>query len=134
MVDPTGTRHRANLRSRESVAHWRLKSGAWGARVYAAVLAVPALGAVLWTGPATGFTIAWSLALALIMLAISFRIAQGRRWAAVAVLVAFVLDKVIAILIGGISTIFNGLVVSLIIGFTLTQGVWGAYALRSVER
>src|SRR5260221_3170595 len=102
MVDPTGTRLRANLRSRESVARWRLKSGAWGARVYAAVLAVPALGALLWTGPATGFTIAWSLTLALIMLAISFRIAQGRRWATVAALVAFVLDRVIAILIGGV--------------------------------
>jgi hypothetical protein len=134
MADVSATRLRAALRGRESVARYWLQTGSWGARVYAALLAVPALAAVLWPSPARGFVIAWSLGVAALVLWLSFRVAQGGRAAAVVVLGLFVLDRALVIWQNGLGGIFMGLILNGILAYCLIHGVRGAYALAAVER
>jgi len=134
MNDLSATRARARLRGDESVARWRLRTGTWAARAYAVVLVIPAGAAVLWRGSVPTATSVASVVLALLVLGASFSIARGRRWAAVAVLAFFALDKLAAVAQTGAAGLWNGLVLHLILAFSLTQGVWGAYALAGVER
>jgi len=89
---------------------------------------------VLWRGSANTATILVSLVLALLVLVGSFRIARGSRWAAVAVLALFALDKLMVVVAVGARGVWDGVAVTLIVGFTLTQGVWGSYALAGVAR
>lgn len=102
--------------------------------MYAVLLTAPAFAGVLWRGSATISTIIASIVLALLVLAGSFGIARGSRWAAVAVLGLFALDKLLVIFAYGARGVWDGVVVSLILAFTLAQGVWGSYALAGVER
>jgi hypothetical protein len=134
MTDVAATRARARLRGQESVARWRLRTGTWAARAYAVVLILPAAAAVLWRGSVVPATAGASAVFAALVLGASFPIARGRRWAAVAVLAFFALDKLAAIAQAGAAGVWNGLVLNLILGFSLAQGVWGAFALAAVER
>ena len=128
------TRRRAALRGAEAVARWRLRTGAWSGRLYAVVAAVPALTALLWHGPATVPTIIGSVIFASIALALSFGVARGSRPAAAVLLALFLLDKLLAVAAYGARGIYQGLLLALVLAFGLTQGVWGAWSLRAVER
>src|SRR5690348_12948127 len=123
--DVAATRRRAALRGEEAVANWRIRTGAWAARLYAVVRAIPALAALLWQGPATVPVMVYSIITALIVLVASFRIALGSRRAAIVVLAFFVLDKALAIVTYGWRGLYQGFLVAAIIAFGLVQGVWG---------
>jgi hypothetical protein len=116
------------------VARWRLRTGTWAARVYALVLGVPAVAAVLWRGSIVTATAVASVVLAVAVLGASFPIARGRRWAPVAVLVLFALDKAMVVAQAGLAGLWSGIALNAILAFSLAQGVWGAYALFAVER
>jgi len=126
------TRRRAALRGEEAVAAWRIETGAWAARAYAVVRAVPALAALFWQGPATLLVIVYSLLTAAIVVIASFRIASGSRRAAIAVLILFALDKLLAISAFGWPGILQGLLITAILAFGLIQGVWGTTRLRTI--
>jgi len=122
------------LRGEEAVARWRIKAGAWSARVWAVVAAAPALAAILWRSDQTVPTVIVSLAFAALFLGLSFPIARGSFRASIALLSLFAIDKAIAIANYGARGITQGLLVSLVIVFGLVQGVWGASSLRRVQR
>jgi hypothetical protein len=130
--DIAATRRRAALRGEEAVANWRIKTGAWTTRLYAVVSAAPALAAILWSGPATGFVIAYSIVTAGLLLWASFRIARGGRAAAIAVLAFFAIDRLVAVASYGPRGLLQGLLIAGIIGFGLIQGVWGTSRRRSI--
>ena len=130
--DVAATRRRAALRGEEAVAAWRIRTGTWAARLYAVVQAVPALGAVLWRGPASGIILVYSTATALIILAVSFRIGRGSRLAAVALLAFFILEKLLAVTRFGWRGLFSGILFAAAIGFGLIQGVWGTSRRRAI--
>ena len=131
-ADVEGTRRRAALRGQEGVARWRIKTGIWCARLYAVVAAVPALASILWGG-ATVTTVVFSLVYAGVVTVLSVRIARGSRRSAIALLVMFVLDKVMAFASYGPRGLYQGSLIAVIIGFGLVQGVWGTSILRDVE-
>lgn len=134
MTDVAATRARARLRGEESLARWRLQTGTWAARVYALLLGIPAGFAVLWRGSVVTATAVASVIFAVAVLGVSFQIARGRRWAAVAVLAFFAFDKVMMVAQLGLAALWSGVVLNGIVAFGLVQGVWGAYALAAVER
>lgn len=68
---------RAELRGRESVERWRLKTGAWGARVYAIALSVPAFIGIFWHESGRVWTVVASLALSALLLGASFLVSTG---------------------------------------------------------
>ena len=133
-ADASATRRRAELRGRESVARWRLQTGAWGARAYAVLLSVPALGALLWSGPANGALFVASLTFAGVALALSFAVARGRRWAAGGVLAFYATDRLTTVALVGPGVLTQGLLIHVALVFCLVQGVWGAFSLAAVER
>lgn len=126
------TRRRAALRGEVAVANWRIKTGTWTARVYAVVIAAPALSALFWRGTATVPIMVYSIITAAIVVFASFRIASGSRRAAIAVLVFFAFDRVVAIATYGWQGLFQGLLIGAIIAFGLVQGVWGTSRRRAL--
>lgn len=130
--DVAATRRRAALRGEEAVANWRIKTGAWAARLFAVMCAVPALSAILWSGPATGIIIAYSIVTAGLVLWAAFRIAKGGRAAAIAILALFALDKAFAVVSYGWRGLYQGLLIAAIIAFGLVQGVWGTSRRRAI--
>src|SRR5262245_21984726 len=131
--DVEATRRRAALRGEEAVARWRLKSGAWSARVWAVAAAAPALKAVLWPSTQSVPTIIFSLVVAAVFVWLSFAVARGNVRASVALLALFALDRAMAVANFGARGLTQGLLVSVVIGFGLVQGVWGVYALRRIK-
>ena len=132
--DVAATRRRAALRGEEAVATWRIKTGVWGARLYAVVQAIPGLGAILWHGPATTFILTHSILTAAVILAVSFRIARGSRWFAIALLGFFLFEKWLAFSRFGWTGLFNGWLIAVAIAFGLVQGVWGTSRRRAIAR
>jgi len=126
------TRRRAALRGEEAIANWRIKTGTWTARVYAVVIAAPALSALFWQGGATVPIMVYSIITAAIVLFASFRVSSGSRRAAIAVLVFFAFDRVVAITAYGWRGLFQGLLIGAIIAFGLIQGVWGTSRRRAL--
>ena len=120
------TRRRAALRGETAVADWRIKTGTWAARLYAVVQAVPALGALLWGGPATAIILMYSIATSLVILGVSFLIARGSRIAAIFLLGFFTLEKLLAFSRFGWRGVYSGILFAVAIAFGLVQGVWGA--------
>src|SRR3954464_5499075 len=133
-TDVQATRRRAALRGDEAVARWRIRAGAWSARVWAVVAAAPALAAVLWPSGHTVVTIVLALAVAALFLGLSFPIARGSFRASLAILALFALDKGLAVASYGVAGITTGLLVSVVIVFGLVQGFWGASSLRRIQR
>jgi|SRR5437763_14570522 len=133
-TDVQATRRRAALRGEEAVARWRIKAGAWSARVWAVVAAAPALAAILWPSGQTVPVIIVSLAFAALFLGLSFPISRGSFRASLAMLALFAVDKGLAVASHGIVGVTNGLLVSVVIVFGLVQGFWGASSLRRIQR
>jgi hypothetical protein len=130
--DVAATRRRAALRGEEAVADWRIRTGTWAARVFAVVSAAPALAALFWQGPASVGAMVYSMIVAVAVTVASFRIARGSRWAAVAVLAYFALDKLMAVATYGWRGLYQGALIAAIIAFGLVQGVRGTYRKRSI--
>jgi hypothetical protein len=133
-TDVAAARRRASLRGEEAVAQWRIKAGAWAARLYALVQAVPALGAILWSGPATTFILTYSILTASVILALSFRIARGSRRVAIGLLGFFLFEKFLAVSRFGWRGLYSGLLIAVVIAFGLVQGVWGTSRRAALDR
>jgi len=127
-------RQRAALRGEEAVARWRMRTAAWSARVYAILVAIPILSAVLFGGPAPIVLTTLTLAVALIIVWISFLVARGSMRAAAALLGLFLFDRIVAFLTLGPRGLSQGIIVMGIVAFGSVQGVWGGWSLRNIER
>ena len=133
MSDVGATRRRAEVRGREAVARWRIQTGTWAGRALAALTAAPVLFAFLDRGGPPWTAVAAQLLVAGLVLAAAERVRRGDRWAAVALLVYFVLEKV-GRAVAGTEPLWNGALVAAILAFCLAQGVWGTFALARVRR
>lgn len=132
--DVEATRRRATLRGAEAIARWRMRTGAWAARVYAVFAAVPALIALFWGGEMIISITVISIVFALIAVFISFRIARGSLRAAIAMLAIFVAERGLSYAASGWHGLYQGVIVTAVVAFGLVQGVWGAATLQSIER
>jgi hypothetical protein len=132
VTPPTDTQRRARIRSRESVARWRISSAVWGARVFAVILAVLSILPLLRRDHPD-----WISTTILVLLALSMFVAgeflrRGSRTAAILLVIAFVAAKLLSWL-GG-DPIYAGALWTIIILGALLNGVWGAFELTAVKR
>ena len=135
MTELTDTHCRAALRGRESVARWRIESGVWSGRLYGAFYGVLAIlpllsgakGAQSW-GPALYFVV-----LAASILVATEQMKRGSRLAALVLFALFAAAKVSAWRMQG-QSLWSGLVWTVLIAGGLANGLWGTFALASVER
>ena len=133
MSDVSATRRRADVRGRESVARWRIQTGTWAGRALAALTAAPVLFAFLNRGGPPWAEGAAQLLVGGLVLVAAERVRRGGRWAAVALLAYFVLEKV-GRAVAGTEPLWSGALVTAILVFCLAQGVWGTFALARVRR
>jgi TctA family transporter len=133
MVTPPNRRMRPGLRGEEAEARWRIRTGTWGARVLAVVLAVPALAALIWPGQAAGADIVFLLTAAAVALVASERLRRGSRTAAVVLLAGFVTLKLL-LWLTGYAPLLRAWLLSAVLIFCLAQGVWGTVILARVRR
>lgn len=133
MTAPSDTHRRAEIRGRESLAQWRIKSGVWAARVFAAMIGfVTILPLVRQTGPdwitaGVFFVFAAGLVFA------GQKMTKGSRAAACIVLVLFVVVKVTDWIFAD-QPIWNGLIWNVVIFGAMCTGVWGTFSLAQVKR
>jgi FtsH-binding integral membrane protein len=133
VTEISDTRRRAELRGRESVAQWRIRTGLWAGRVLAAFTVVPVLLAFTRRGAPPTAIVLWVFLFGGLVLLGAELSGRGRRWAAWALLVLFLLSTVMNVLAGRVA-LFDGIVGRLIMTFCLAQGVWGTMALARVRR
>ena len=131
-VPRSDTHRRADLRGRESVARWRLQTGAWTGRVLAVVFAASGIGPLLRRGGPAWPDVVLGLVLAAAALVLAQRILRGSRGAAVALLVGYLVAKALMVLAG--EPWYQGLLVTTVVVFGLSQGIWGATSLAAVRR
>jgi membrane-bound ClpP family serine protease len=131
MTDATAARRRAELRGREAVARWRITSGVWAGRIYAAFFVALALIALERSGRDWPSAIILLVTAGAVLLAAE-RMRQGSRAAALALLGLFVGAKVTAWFISG-QPIWTGALWSLILGGAMVNGIWGAFVLARVR-
>lgn len=133
MIAPSDTHRRAALRGREAVAWWRIASGVWAARLYAAMFAVLSIFPLLnrdapdWSG---GLTLA---VIGIGLLVASELLRRGNRIAALALFGAFVAAKLATWLVAGVP-LYHALLWTIVIAGALGNGVWGAFELAAVRR
>ena len=133
MTSPSSDTHRrAELRGRESVARWRLKTGTWAGRVLAVVFAASGVMALLRRGGPAWADVVLGLGLAVVALVLAQRVQHGSRGAAIALLVGYLAVKALMALAG--EPWYQGLLVTAVLVFGLSQGIWGATSLAAVQR
>jgi len=133
VTEISDTRRRAELRGRESVARWRIKTGLWAGRVLAAMTVLPILLSFTRTGGPSTTTVVSQLIYGAIVLFAAERAGRGGRWAAAFLLGLFLLNLALISAIGA-QSLTDGIVLKLAITFCLAQGVWGTFALARVQR
>jgi hypothetical protein len=130
----TDTHRRAALRGRESVARWRIESGVWSGRLYGVFFGVLAILPLLSGGSEQQ---RWGDALYFIVLSASILVAteqmkRGSRLAACVLFTLFAAAKISAWLMQG-QPLSSGLVWTVLIAGGLANGIWGTFALASVN-
>jgi ribose/xylose/arabinose/galactoside ABC-type transport system permease subunit len=127
------THRRAAIRGREAVAHWRIRSAVWAARVFAALFAVISILPLLRSDRSD-----WSSAIIMAVLAAAILggselLRRGSRAAASLLLGLFVLAKLSSWLLAG-EPLWHGVLWTVIITAALVNGVWGTFELAAVRR
>ena len=130
---PTDTRRRASVRGRQAVARWRISSGVWGARLYAALFAVVSIFPIVYSGEPQWMSAAILLVLALTVLALSEMLRRGSRVAAVLLVAAVVAAKLRSWLYAR-EPLSHGVVWTIVVLAALMNGAWGAFALAAANR
>ena len=136
--DPTDaplsdTRRRATARGREAVARWRISSGVWGARLYAALFAVVSIFPIVYSGEPQWKSAAILFVLSLTMLALSEWLRRGSRIAAVLLVLAVVAAKLRSSLYAH-EPLSQGAVWTIIVLAALVNGAWGTFELAASKR
>lgn len=127
------TRRRANARGREAVARWRISSGVWGARLYAALFAVVSLFPIVYSGEPQWRSAAILFTLALALLALSEWLRRGSRIAALLLLLVVVAAKLRSWLYAH-EPLTHGAVWTIVVLAALVNGVRGTFELAAAHR
>jgi hypothetical protein len=127
------THRRAKLRGRGAVAHWKISGAVWAGRLFAVMIAVGAVSALL-----SGRSTAWIGALVLLVMAVSvllatWRLGRGSRAAAVSLLCLYLFAKLSSWKLGGESLSAGALWSVLLIG-AFGNGIWGTFELAAIAR
>lgn len=130
--DVTLTRRRAELRGREAVAQWRIRSAVWGGRLFAALFGVVSIFPIVYAGVPQWRSGGILLAFALALLGLSEWLRRGSRTAAVLLLLAVVGAKLRSLLFAHEAWTY-GAVWTVILLAAAANGVWGAFALASAR-
>jgi hypothetical protein len=127
------TRRRAELRGREAVAQWRIKSAVWAGRLYTVMFIALSIVPLLNRGGPN-----WASAIVMVIIAAGLlfateRMRTGSRAAAIVVLCIAILTKLADWRLSG-APLYAGAVWTLILIGALVNGVWGTLILARVRR